>query len=84
MPAFGDGRPALDVFEYLPSDLEVDCRWANSLKEGSQVVHEFARGDFLQEVVSSILDASIGKLYRDIQSISREYGSSGLALGAGW
>lgn len=73
MSPLGGGRPRLNVFEYLRSDLEIHGGRANGLQKRGKIIHELARCDFLQKVVSAILYTSIRKLYHPSKALARSF-----------
>lgn len=54
-------RPGLDEVEDLLFDVFVDGSGAVGFEEGDEIVKEFSRGDFGQEVGAAVLDAGISE-----------------------
>lgn len=57
------GRPSLDVFEDLGTNVLVDGSWTDGFQQGDEVVHELSRGNLGKEVLAPILDAGICELH---------------------
>ncbi|KAJ6437693.1 retrovirus polyprotein [Purpureocillium lavendulum] len=58
----GGAGPRLYQLQHLALDVGVDGDGPYSLKQGHEIVHELARGNFGEEVGSAIFDTGVGEL----------------------
>lgn len=73
------GRPSLDAFEDLGTNVLIDGSWTDGFQQGDKVVHELSGGNLGEEVLAPILDTGICKLHRKLAMTTVHVGALGAA-----